>query len=279
MEREQKTADYPVISSRKNQMIHMAAELTQSARARRETGLFVAEGARLCMDAAKSGVHIHRCFFTAAAKEKYAAYLAPILKAAAECYRLEEHVAERLSKTKHSQAVFCQCEIPLQPTEPLIGKTLVLDNIQDPANLGAAMRTAEALGMAHVVLLGAAQDPYAPKVLRASMGAVFRKPVHLFAQSEGLFAALRQADSQSYAAVAGQAQLRLGENQFPENSAVFIGNEGNGLLAETIRACGKTITIPMPGRGESLNAAAAAAILMWEMIKCVPKNPNRDHEA
>lgn len=257
---------FPTISSRQNKIIRKAASLSEAS-ARRETGMFLAEGARLCADAAESGIQIDCLFFTGAAADKYDAYLQVLTTYAHEAYIIEDHVAQLLSQTKHTQGVFCQCGIPKLTAGNPRGKCIVLEDMQDPANLGAVMRTAEALGIGQVLLLGARQDPYAPKVLRASMGAVFRQTVSVFEGREEIFQALEQANSVTYAAALEHADLQLGAFAFPENSAVFIGNEGNGLTAETISGCDHVVKIPMRGRAESLNAAAAASILMWEMVR------------
>lgn len=257
---------YPIITSRQNKIIRKAA-LLSDASVRNETRMFLAEGARLCADAAASGILIDCLFFTRTAAVKYEAYLQSLTGGAREVYIIEDHVAQLLSQTKHTQGVFCQCGIPeLTPGIPR-GKCIVLEDIQDPSNLGAVIRTAEALGIGQVILLGARQDPYAPKVLRASMGAVFRQTVPVYETREKIFKALAQANSVSYAAALEHAKQQLGEYAFPEDAAVFIGNEGNGLSAETILGCDHVVKIPMQGRAESLNAATAASIFMWEMVR------------
>lgn len=257
---------YPIISSRQNKIIRKAASLSEAS-ARRETRLFLAEGARLCADAAASGIQIHCLFFTRTAAEKYKAYLQVLTGCAREIYIIEEHVAQLLSQTKHTQGVFCQCGIPVYTPGIPRGKCIVLEDMQDPANLGAVIRSAEAMGMEQVILLGTRQDPYAPKILRASMGAVFRQTVMVFETRDELFRTLEQANSVTYAAALEHARLQLGTFAFPPNAAVFVGNEGNGLSIETISCCDHIVKIPMQGRAESLNAAAAASIFMWEMAR------------
>ena len=130
------------------------------------------------------------------------------------------------------------------------------------------LRTAEALGVGQVFLLGECCDPLSPKVLRASMGAVFRLWLGAEPEAGPLCAALRGQGYGLHAAVVdGDAvpvtQLDLARGK----QAVFIGNEGNGLRPETVALCGSRVTIPMAGRAESLNASAAATILLWEMTR------------
>lgn len=257
---------FPIITSRQNKIIRKAVSLSDAS-VRRETNMFLAEGARLCADADASGISIDRLFFTRTAAIKYASYLKNLTGRAREIYMIEDHVAQLLSQTKHTQGVFCQCSIPKLIQGIPCGKCIVLEDMQDPSNLGAVMRTAEALGIGQVILLGVRQDPYAPKVLRASMGAVFRQTVSVYETRDKIFQALEQAKCKTYAAALEHCNLQLGKFVFPEDSAVFIGNEGNGLSEETILGCDYAVKIPMQGRAESLNAATAASIFMWEMVR------------
>jgi TrmH family RNA methyltransferase len=141
-----------------------------------------------------------------------------------------------------------------------------LEEIQDPANLGTVLRTAEALGEKAVLLCGKGCDPYSPKVLRGSMGAVFRLPmisIPNFAEAAPL---LKKCGWTLWAAVPDSDALRVTKADFSNPSVMAVGNEGNGLSKETIALC-QPVTIPMLGRAESLNASASAAILLWEMMR------------
>lgn len=259
------------ITSRNNPMIRDAARLASSADYRREQGLFLAEGARLCEDAAKSGVAVRTLFCTARACEKYAGYLAEIRPVAQHVFEVEDHVAALLSGTKNTQGVFCVCESTARArrTADMAPRChyLALENIQDPANLGAVLRTAEALGLGGVLLAGDCCDAYSPKALRAGMGAVFRLPL-FFAESMAAAAAqLNRSGFLTLAAVPDPGAENITAVSFARPAVIAVGNEGNGLTREAVAACAKTVTIPMRGRAESLNASASAAILMWEMMR------------
>lgn len=263
--------EYVRITSRKNPLVRGAALLGTFGDARRERREFLCEGARLCEDAARSGVEISTCFFTEGAREKYGKYLQPVLAACGEAYMIEDHVAGLLSGTRSTQGIFCVCKWPGTLQEGIIGfapaaSCLVLENLQDPGNLGTILRTAEALGIRRVFLLGDCCDPLSPKVLRASMGAVFRVCIISAASASQLAGILKERGYQLHAAVPDGDARRIHEVDFAHGShAVFIGNEGSGLLPETCALCDDRVTIPMAGRAESLNAAAAATILLWEM--------------
>ena len=178
-----------IIKSRKNEEIKLAAKLVDSASFRREKGMFVVEGARLCRDAALSNVEIISAYFTEAAQTKYNDYITQIIQ---ECrsYRLiEEHVADALSATKHNQGVFCVCRIPEQHHSMMdmkaSGTYIALEQIQDPANLGSVLRTAEALGVSGVLFLGDCCDISQPQSTTRQHGgdfpfAVLYRKRHIF---------------------------------------------------------------------------------------------------
>lgn len=259
-----------LITSRKNETIKSVSRLSSSAETRREQGLFMVEGARLCGDAAKSGMAVKILFYTAQANEKYGDYISEIAAVSEQTYEVESHVAELLSDTKTPQGVFCVCEmrrsaLGLSGINPKL-HYLALENIQDPANLGAVLRTAEALGIGGVILTGSC-DIYSPKVLRASMGAVFRLPFFLADNMAEAVKQLNAAGLVSFAAVPDADAQEVTTIDFHRPAVLVVGNEGNGLTQEAISACTGMVTIPMLGRAESLNASASAAILMWEMMR------------
>ena len=142
-----------------------------------------------------------------------------------------------------------------------------LEDIQDPSNLGTVLRTAEALGMGGVILTQGCCDVYSPKVLRGSMGAVFRLPMALVETMPPAVKALEQKGFVTMAAVPDRKAEPITQVLFSSPSIVLVGNEGNGLTEACIQACTQSVTIPMEGRAESLNAATAASILIWEMVR------------
>ena len=256
------------ITSRKNETVKDMVRLSNSAAYRRERRRFVAEGAR-----------IFALFYTLQAKEKYAPYLAPVFKTADREYLISPEVASCLSETKSPQGVFCVCGIPENhlefPNAADGGHCLVPENIQDPANLGAMLRTAEALGIGSVLLSGDCCDVYSPKVLRTSMGAVFRLPLFREPDAPQAIKRLQKEGFVTLAAVPDASAVPVTSLQFKEPTAVAVGNEGSGLTAEAQRACSARVTIPMRGRAESLNAAASAAILMWELVRAETDGESR----
>ena len=178
-----------------------------------------------------------------------------------------------LSDTKNPQGIFCVCRIPKRRADGLpvsaepdtrpCRHVLVMENIQDPSNMGNVLRTAEALGVRHLALVGTCCDVYAPKVLRGSMGAVFRtQPV------KADWAEVKAACAEAQIPVAVTALSRRAKdlrNADLRGMAVVIGSEGQGVRREILESADGELIIPMNPRCESLNAAVAAAIVMWQM--------------
>lgn len=260
---------FSVLTSRDNPQLKHAAKLAASSRSRKEDGLFVVEGVRLCMDALRSGLSVASLFYTPAAKERYPEAVGELSAAAGEVYETAPAAFSKISDTATPQGVLCLCGIPPRAAVEELdaaGRYLLLEQISDPANLGAMARTAEALGLSGLVLSPGCCDPYSPKSLRAGMGALFRLPLYLTQDFPAALDCLQQKGIRLYAALPRQDARKITELHFGPGCAVAVGNEGNGLTEDTISCC-QPVTIPMGGRAESLNAAAAAAILMWEMLR------------
>jgi TrmH family RNA methyltransferase len=144
------------------------------------------------------------------------------------------------------------------------GKYVALENINDPSNLGAVSRTAEALGVSGIILSANGCDPYSPKSLRASMGTLLRMPLIVLPDFVN---GIKNSGLKSYACVVDSNAKSITDVDFTEGSVVMIGNEANGLTMEAKEMATEQITIKMTGLAESLNAATAAAISIWEMMK------------
>ncbi len=257
--------EFTKISSKDNQIVKEIALLQRSSKARNEKGVFVLEGLRLCMDAAENGYSFSVLAVSEDALEKHEKDIEYLCSFSKTVYLLANNIFSKISDTVSPQGILCLCEIPKYEIDIIKngGKYVGLENIQDPSNLGAISRTAEAFGLDGMVISGGC-DPYSSKSLRASMGALLRIPIILTDEPVHLF---KKAGITTYAAVVDKEANKLNEVVFEKNSAVIIGNEANGLLEQTADACDVRITIPMSGRAESLNAGVAAAVIMWEMCK------------
>lgn len=266
------------ITSRDNPTVRRVRRLLVDGKARREEGMFAIEGARLCEDAALSGVAIHTVLYTSRAAETYAAGLRRMLDACeetrGEAYEIPDALAKAMADTASPQGIFCVCGmLDNRDGFDTIGRKpprrgyLALENMQDPANLGAVVRTAEALGLDGLLLSDGCCDVYNPKVLRASMGGVFRLPFLPAGDMAETVRILRERGLECWACVVDGDAIPLPEADLGPQSVCVIGNEGAGLRPETIAACTGCLTIPMAGRAESLNASMAAGVVMWEMTR------------
>lgn len=254
------------LTSRDNPLVKEIAKLLSDAKFRRKSGRFAIEGARLCEDAARSKVRLVAALATEAATARYASQWQAVSTAAASVYIVSDAVAKHLSDTDAPQGIFCLCEasehaFPVQAD----GVYLALEDMQDPGNLGTVIRTAEAFGANGLLLSKGCCDRYNPKVLRASMGGVFRLPMRVCDDLTAELSALSETMPVLACVVDGDAAPIM---SVPKNGAVaVIGNEGNGLSAQAIAACNARVTIPMAGRAESLNASMAAGVVLWELCR------------
>ncbi len=263
-----------LITSRDNPAIRRIRRLFSDGKARREEHAFAIEGARLCEDAAVSGVEIQTALYTARASESYVHPLERIRAVCAQVHEIPEGLAKYLADTAAPQGIFCVCGmLDNRKAFDTIGKKppyrgyLALENIQDPSNMGAIIRTAEALGLDGLLLSDGCCDVYNPKVLRGSMGGVFRLPFVHVGEMAPAIRTLQGRGMTGWACVVDGDAVALPEAKLDSRSICVIGNEGAGLKPETAAACAHRLTIPMAGRAESLNASMAAGIVMWEMAR------------
>ena len=258
------------ITSKANDRVKFAVKIRESSSLRRQENLFFAEGARLCFDAASSGVGIAEMYVTEKALNKYTDYVRLVEEVAERSFLVSEDVAEKLSDTKNNQGVFCLCKTLDKNINigkiKYNGKYIALEGVSNPANFGAVVRTAEAVGLDGVIVSGGC-DIYNPKSQRAAMGSLFRLNV---VEVEDLPKALKNLSENGMAVLAGVPDSnaeKLTEVDMSGGVVAVIGNEGNGITEETCAVATKLVTIPMKGRAESLNAAAAASIIIWEMMR------------
>ena len=255
------------VSSKDNPQVKRWRQLSADGHFRRKQGRFACEGARLCADALLSGLTVETVLYTAHAAKPYAAQLLPLLAAAKTTAEITPELARYMADTASPQGIFCVFKMPTL-TAPVLspsGRYLALEDVQDPANLGTVIRTAEALGLDGLLMTGGCCDVYNPKVLRGSMGGVFRLPLLTVADFAAAIPTWQETGFYCFACVPAAGAVSVCDAPLGDGSILFIGNEGNGLKPETVAACRTAVTIPMAGRAESLNAAMAAGIVMWEL--------------
>lgn len=251
-----------IISSKDNARVKKFTKLSQSRSERNADGLFVLEGIRLVADAIAENAPFEYILAT----QKALASMELKIPGGVETLCITDEIASKISATRSPQGIFAVCrvldKINLRGTIYKKGKYVLLCGIQDPGNLGMILRTADAMGMDGVFLSGCC-DIYNPKVVRATMGSLFRVAFARAEDSE-IMALFAEAGIKTFAAVV-DGGCDAAQTKFPPGSALLIGNEGSGLPEILSAACDSRITIRMSGSIESLNAAMAAGILMYLM--------------
>ena len=183
---------------------------------------------------------------------------------------LSDNVFERVSDTQTPQGILCVVKQPEYNLQELLKKEnphfVVLDNLQDPGNLGTIVRTAEGAGVDAVFMSKDCVDIYNPKTIRSTMGSIYRVPFIYIEDIPNLLDVFKQNGIQSYAAHLDGENAYDQEN-YKEGTAILIGNEGNGLREEVWKNADILVRIPMCGQVESLNAAIAASVLMFEVFR------------
>lgn len=249
-----------IITSKANALCVHLRKLASSRSYREETGEFLCDSPKLLREAALWGAPVQVLLYTEGVE------LPRELEGRVpRAVKVSESVMRSVSPMETPQGAVFSCRFP-DPPERLEpdGRLLVLDGVQDPGNVGTILRTADAFGAAVVLLPGCA-DLYNPKTLRAGMGVHFRSAVYRCTLPE-LTALLKEAGLPLYGAALRDDTADVREVDL-RRCAVAVGSEGRGLSAEVLAACGRTVRIPMAPRCESLNAAAAAAVLLWEAAR------------
>lgn len=258
-----------IISSQNPKIKHFS-KLVSSSKERKKTGEFAVEGLRLCRDAAQSSVKIKELFFTRDAYSKYSEDIEKIITQAEASFEISDEVAKKIQDTESSQGIFIRCENTKNETSLSAlspdGKYVVLENVQDPSNLGAIARTAEALGIDGAVFVSCC-DVFNPKAERSAMGSLFRLPFVRVSDIDEMFGFAEKNNMKTLATVVDKNAEKINEIDFSGGVFLIIGNEGNGIQKTTAERADLRVTIPMQGRAESLNASMAACIAMWEVLK------------
>lgn len=244
------------ITARKNPLLQQVRKLLSSKKEREEAGLFVSDGTKLLREAIQYWDGLDTVILSDGVEADVPENVRVI--------RVPEDVMESVSPMQTPQGALFLCRLP-QKTEFIPqGGMLLLDGIQDPGNLGTILRTADALQIPVALLEGCA-DPYSHKVVRASMGAVFRTPVVSVSWEQARAACENAGIPVAVTALSDKAQdLRQADVQ---NMAVVIGSEGQGVRPEILKSAEKQLIIPMNPHCESLNAAVAATIVMWQITR------------
>ena len=254
------------ITSKENSLIKLVSSLQKSSKTRRENGLFVIEGLRICCDAFENGIRFDKLIFTKTAFLKYKNVIEKFFENSDAVFEIPDTLFKKISDTSSPQGIIALAKIPNSSSMGFNknGRYIALENIADPSNLGAVSRTAEALGVDGIIISSNSCDPYSPKTLRASMGTLLRMNIIVL---EDFTQEIKSLGLKIYSAVVDKDVKSITDINFTDGSCIVIGNEANGISDETRNISDELVTIKMSGKAESLNAAVAASISMWEMMK------------
>ncbi len=257
-----------MIGSASNRQVKEIVKLQKQAKRRRESSLFVAEGIKLVLEAGREGA-IEKIYMSEEILKNPPDGLEELLCA----FPHEETSAavfRRMADTATAQGVLATAKIPSYSLDGILNDVrhmwLILDGLSDPGNLGAAVRAAEGAGMAGVVMGTGTADMFSPKAVRATMGAALRVPyVYVDSVSEAI-EAVKEKGCPVYGADMRGSKLYY-DVDYRRGAGIVIGNEAAGISPEAAGHLTGRVRIPMEGEIESLNAASAAAVIMYESLR------------
>lgn len=249
--------EYKLLKSKQNSEIQRLKKLYAQGNFRKAENEYVLEGEKLLFEAIAEGIKIKSIFL----HQKNSNI---DISECDKIFVLPEELFSYVSELKNSKGPIFTFEPKSHKSSDKLATAIILENIQDPGNLGGIIRTAAGLGIDAVFLLGSCADHLSPKAARASMGACFRQTV-IESDLKSCLEHISASKLKMYAAVLDSSAVNLNEIRL-EKAALAIGNEGRGLSPELINSADENVYIPM-AHSESLNALAAASIFMWEMFK------------
>lgn len=264
-----------MIESNKNATVRFIKSLTKR-KSREESGCFFLEGLRGVCDAISAGARVRHLvvsesFLSSVLMNEIANLEDSAVGFTAESvlFPVSDSVFSYISETEAPQGI--GAVIYMKESGELCGNNiLLLENLQDPGNMGTVIRTADAAGFDGIICMKGCVDVYNSKVLRSTVGSLFHIPI-IRKDSDrdtasGVVAELKSMGYTVYAAHPRGGTVLFDET-FSEKNVIVIGNEANGITEEMLNVCDKTVTIPMPGKSESLNASVAASLMMYETVR------------
>ena len=253
------------ITSKDNKVIKYVSKLQKSSKFRFSERKIVIEGFRISKDVSENTGVFDSLIISNTFAEKYGYEVQTFADKSRNNYIIPDYLFEKISDTETPQGILIVADMSAGKYEIETGKKYIaLDRLQDPTNLGAIARTCEALGVGGIIMNNTTCDAFSPKVIRASMGTVLRMPVFL---TDDLSSCLKKHGLRTFSCVVDRKAKSISEVDFKPGDVIIIGNEANGISDEVKNSSDFSVTIPMSGRAESLNAASAAAIAIYELMK------------
>ena len=237
-------------------------------KAREEAGEMLVEGEKLMLEAADMGLRPSEALIEAEQAARFAALSARMAACGARVYAVPRRVLEAVCDTKTPQGACAAFSLPAPfDADHATARLVALDGVQDPGNVGTIWRTADAAGLNGLLLSRACADPFSPKVQRAAMGSGFRVPASVTDDLPGMLRALRARGYRIIASSLRGEPFYEGVPRGAEAFALVIGNEARGVSDEVMNLADVRLKLPMRGGAESLNAAVAAGIMMYELMR------------
>ena len=257
-----------VITSSHNPKIQQIHGLLARRQERQQAQSFVVEGVRLAEEALHSGWQPQSVLYTDQLSARGKKLLDGYAQASVDIEEITPHLMQTLAETEAPQGILVTFALQELPLPEQLDFVLILDNIRDPGNLGTLLRTAWAAGMQAVLLAPGTADAFSPKVLRAGMGAQFRLPVlaHSWEEIQTICRTHSNPHLKIFLAE-GQAGIACWEVDLRQPLALIVGGEAEGASEQAHQLAESLVRIPMPGGSESLNAAVAGSILIFEIVR------------
>ncbi len=254
-----------MITSIHNPHLQAVRSYLSRAKDREADQVFVAEGVRLVEEVVNTQWPVDRVFFGDDLSARGLSLVDGFRQGGVECLEVKRDILNNISDTEQSQGILAVCKKTVLPEPEEPDFILIIDALRDPGNLGTILRTAASAGAQAVWISPGTVDPFSPKVLRAGMGAHFRLPIYSMGWEE-----ITQKAKENHLLVYSSAtdgKRTLWQTDFNKGTALIISNEAEGASREAHACANETIRIPMHGGFESLNAASAAAIFIFEIVR------------
>jgi TrmH family RNA methyltransferase len=264
---EQQMTTTTITSTHNPRIQHIRALLNQRS-ARDKEKAFVIEGVRLCEEALAAGCVPNAIFVSPTLNDRGRELVETAAGAGTEICEVPEFVMEALSATENSQGVLMELPQQMRPLSQDVDFVLIMDQVRDPGNMGTILRSAAASGVQAVFLPGGNTDIFAPKVVRAGMGAHFRLCLEQREWPEVIRFCKEENSASLHLMLAESGEgIPYWQMEMRQPLALVIGGEADGACPEAKLAIDSFVNIPMPGKFESLNAAVAAGILLFEVVR------------
>jgi TrmH family RNA methyltransferase len=251
-----------MITSTQNPKLKLVRSLLGRPKERHTAGAFVAEGVRLVEEALTAGWPVRFVLYSPELNERGRELVKKLEADGCEVEQVAEPLLNAISRTETSQGLLAVLDYSPLPLPQPLNFALIADSIRDPGNLGTLLRTAAAAGVQAVFLPPETTEPFAPKVVRAGMGAHFHLPIFNLGWDE-----IRIATRSLKVYLADMQGIPCWQTDFCQPLALIIGGEAGGATESARQLAVETVSIPMPGKAESLNAGVAGAVLMFEVVR------------